>query len=198
MGGSNKNVKSEIIELEKEIAEMKQRLKELKKSEPHKQVENYEFLGKDGNLISLLDLFEDKDELIVIQNMGKSCAYCTLWADGFKGVYEYLTQKAPFVLASPDSPDIQASIATERNWPFPIVSTQNTTFKEDLNFVIDDLVYPGVSIFKKDTNGKIYLVANDFFGPGDDYCAPWHFFDLLPSGSKGFNPKTVNGQPSSS
>jgi len=191
-------MKSEIEQLEKEIAEKKQRLKELKMSEPHKPVKNYEFLGKEGTVISLLELFEDKDELIVIQNMGTSCAYCTMWADGFKGVYEYLTQKAPFVLATPDSPEVQAAIAAERNWPFPMVSTHNTTFKEDLNFVIDGLVYPGVSIFKKDANGKIYLVANDFFGPGDDYCSPWHFFDLLPSGSKGFNPKAVNGQQRSS
>lgn len=187
------NVKSEIQELEKEIAEKKQRLKILRKSEPHKPVKNYEFLGKGGNLVSLLELFEDKNELMVIQNMGKSCAYCTMWADSFRGVYEYLVHKAPFVLASPDSPEVQSAFAEERNWPFPIVSTQNTTFKEDLGFVIDGQLYPGVSIFRKTTDGEIYLVANDFFGPGDDYCSPWHFFDLLPSGSESFNPKVVNG-----
>lgn len=27
-------------------------------------------------------LFGERDELIVIHNMGSKCAYCTLWADG--------------------------------------------------------------------------------------------------------------------
>jgi predicted dithiol-disulfide oxidoreductase (DUF899 family) len=185
------NIKIEIEQLEKDIAEKKMRLKELKKSEPHMLVDNYEFAGKDGVSVSLLDLFGDKEELIVIQNMGKSCSYCTMWADGFNGVYHYLAHKAPFVLASPDSPEVQTTLAEERNWKFPMISTQNNTFKQDLGFFIDGQVYPGVSVFSKTPDGKIHLVANDFFGPGDDYSSPWHFFDLLPSGSAGFNPNAV-------
>jgi predicted dithiol-disulfide oxidoreductase (DUF899 family) len=185
---------SQIQDLEKEIAEKKQRLKELKKSGPRTTVKNYEFSGRDGMPVTLLELFADKDELMVIHNMGKSCAYCTMWADGMKGVYEYLAHKAPFVLSSPDSPEVQAALAQERNWPFPMVSTQNNTFKEDLGFLKDGMRYPGVSIFAKTAEDEIHLVTNDFFGPGDDYCSPWHFFELLPSGSEGFNPRVVNGE----
>lgn len=186
------NVKSEIAQLEKEISEKKTRLIELKKSQPHMPVTNYEFVKKDGNTVSLLELFGNKEELIVIQNMGKSCSYCTMWADGFNGVYQYLAHKAPFVLASPDSPDVQMAFAEERDWQFPMISTMNNTFKQDLGFVIDGQIYPGVSVFRKTPENEIYLVASDFFGPGDDYSSPWHFFDLLPSGSKGFNPNAVS------
>ncbi|MDX1699484.1 MAG: DUF899 family protein [Melioribacteraceae bacterium] len=181
----------EIEQLEKEIADKKTRLKELKKSEPHKLVANYEFVRSDGSSVSLLDLFGDKEELIVIQNMGKSCSYCTMWADGFNGVYHYLAHKAPFFLASPDSPEVQTALAEERDWKFPMISTQDNTFKQDLGFYIDGQIYPGVSVFRKTLEGGIYLVANDFFGPGDDYSSPWHLFDLLPSGSEGFNPNAV-------
>ncbi len=186
------NFSTEMEQLEKEIAEKKQRLKELKKAEPQRQVKNYEFIGIDGTPVSLLSLFQDKEELMVIQNMGKSCAYCTMWADGFSGVYKYLAHKAPFVLASPDSYDVQAKFAKERNWPFQMVSTKHTSFKHDLGFEKDGSRYPGVSIFRKTSDGEIFLVANDLFGPGDDYCSPWHFFELLPSGSEGFSPKTAS------
>ena len=185
------NVTKEIEQLEKEIAEKKQRIKELRKSEPQKLVQNYEFEGENGSSISLLELFGEKEELIVIQNMGKSCSFCTMWADGFNGVYHYLAHKAPFVLASPDSPEIQSTLAKEREWKFKMISTQNNTFKQDLGFVIEGRVYPGVSVFRRTPSDEIYLVANDFFGPGDNYSSPWHLFELLPSGSEGFNPKAV-------
>lgn len=188
------NVQTEIEELEKEIAQKKTRLKELKKSVPHKPIQNFEFVGKDGVSVSLLSLFGDKNELILIHNMGISCSYCTMWADGFISVYDYLAHKAPFVLASPDSPAVQASLIKERNWPFPMVSTQNSTFTEDVGFKIDGSNYPGVSTFKRDPDGQILLVANDIFGPGDDYSSPWHFFELLPSGTENFNPKDINGR----
>ena len=186
------NVKSEIAQLEKEIAEKKTQLKALKQSEPHMPVNNYEFVKKDGKSVSLLELFGNKEELIIIQNMGKSCSYCTMWADGFNGVYQYLAHKAPFVLASPDSPDVQTALAKERDWQFPMISTMNNTFKHDLGFVLDGQIYPGVCVFRKTTEDDIYLVASDFFGPGDNYSTPWHFFDLLPSGSKDFNPNAVS------
>ena len=184
-------INSEIEELEKEILEKKQLLKKLKKAAPYIPVKNYEFLKSDGHSTSLLELFGDRNELIVVQNMGKSCSYCTMWADGFSGVYDYLVSKAPFVLATPDSPEVQQSFAKERNWPFPMVSTINNRFKKDMGFEKDDYQYPGVSTFKKEDDGSIYLVANDVFGPGDDYSSPWHFFDLLDSGVKGFNPNAV-------
>ncbi|MDQ0257735.1 putative enzyme related to lactoylglutathione lyase [Evansella vedderi] len=43
--------------------------------------------------------------------------------------------------------------------------------------------YPGVSTFRRDEQNNIYLCTQAYFGPGDDYCVPWHLFDLLPSGS---------------
>lgn len=184
-------INAEIKELEKEIMEKKQHLKKLKKAAPYIPVKNYEFIKSDGQSISLLELFGDRNELIVVHNMGKSCSYCTMWADGFVGVYDYLVLKAPFVLATPDSPEVQQSFAEERNWPFPMVSTLNSSFKEDLGFEKNNSQYPGVSTFKKEADGVIYLVANDAFGPGDDYSSPWHFFDLLDSGVEGFNPKAV-------
>ena len=48
---------------------------------------------------------------------------------------------------------------------------------------------PGVSVFRKETDGTIYRVSRAEFGPGDNFCAVWHFFDLLPEGIDGWEPK---------
>jgi hypothetical protein len=49
--------------------------------------------------------------------------------------------------------------------------------------------WPGVSTFSKDKNGRIYQVNKSFFGPGDNFCAAWDLFDLLPKGLNGWGAK---------
>jgi predicted dithiol-disulfide oxidoreductase (DUF899 family)/predicted enzyme related to lactoylglutathione lyase len=185
----NHPLHNEINQLEQEIFEKKKKLAQLRKSVPEQKVDNYLFTTSDKQVISLLELFQDKDELIVIHNMGRSCSYCTMWADGFNGVYQHLIQKAAFVLSSPDEPDVQEDFAASRGWVFPIVSTKGTTFKEDFGFLKDGFYHPGVSTFRKDNEGNIYHHAKASLGPGDDYNVVWHLFDLLPSGSEDFQPK---------
>jgi hypothetical protein len=38
-------------------------------------------------------------------------------------------------------------------------------------------------------NGGIVRVSNAPFSPGDDFCSVWHFFDLIPEGAAGWQPK---------
>jgi predicted dithiol-disulfide oxidoreductase (DUF899 family) len=186
---TNDSLYNEINQLEQEILEKKKKLSQLRKSVPEQKVENYQFITSENKEVSLLDLFQDKDELIVIHNMGKSCSYCTMWADGFNGVYEHLIQKSAFVVSSPDEPDVQEDFAASRGWVFPMISTKGTTFKEDFGFQKDGYYYPGVSTFRKDNRENIYHHAKASLGPGDDYNVVWHLLDLLPSGSDDFQPK---------
>lgn len=44
---------------------------------------------------------------------------------------------------------------------------------------------PGVSVFKRQ-NGKVLRVSDTGFDEGDDFCAVWHFFDLIPEGTAGW------------
>lgn len=186
---TNETLLNEIDQLEQEILEKKKKLVQLRKSVPEQQVVNYQFVTSDKREVTLLDLFQDKDELIVIHNMGKGCSYCTMWADGFNGVYHHLIQKAAFVLSSPDEPEVQEDFAAARGWLFPMVSTKGTTFKVDFGFQKDGYYYPGVSTFRKDKEGNIYHHAKASLGPGDDYNVVWHLLDLLSTGSDDFEPK---------
>jgi predicted dithiol-disulfide oxidoreductase (DUF899 family) len=47
---------------------------------------------------------------------------------------------------------------------------------------------PGVSVFKRE-GGRLLRVADTSFSPGDDFCSVWHFFDLIPEGRAGWQPK---------
>jgi predicted dithiol-disulfide oxidoreductase (DUF899 family) len=183
-----KEVIEEIVLLEKEILEKKAKLTKLKRSLPEEEIENYTFLTAEGELVSLLDLFGDHNELIIVHNMGQSCSNCTMWADGFNGVYHHIIRKAPFYLSSPDEPKVQKEFAASRSWKFPMISTKENTFKKDLGFEKEGYYYPGVSTFRKDKNGTIYHVSKSDFDPGDDFCLVWPLLDLLPSGSKNYQP----------
>jgi len=148
-------------------------------------VQDYEF-GTPHGTRRLSDLFGEKGELIVIHNMGTSCRYCTMWADGFNGVYQHLADRAAFVVTSPDPPALQQRFAADRNWRFPMASHQGSSFAADMGYRSESGGWlPGISVFRRDKEGIVRL-SDTRLGPGDDFCSVWHFFDLFPEGSAGW------------
>ncbi len=180
-------VDQQVLALEKEIADKKIKLKELRAQLPPQEVQDYVFEGWKGD-IRLSKLFGEKDELILVSNMGKSCRYCTLWADNYNGIVKPLNDRAAFAVVSPDSVIVQKEFAGSRGWNFRMASHQNNSFIKDFGFQGEDHVMPGVMSFTKE-NGKLYFHSRTYFGPGDNYCNMWDFIDLLPKGVNGWVPK---------
>lgn len=181
---------NEIKQTQDQIDELRKKLLELKKQQSAQSVQEYTFKDFDGNDISLAKLFGDKKDLIVIHNMGVSCMYCTLWADGFIGFTQHFEDRAAFVVVSNDDTQTQKEFHTKRSWNFKMLSSKDTHFFKDMGFVDEEQnPMPGVSTFHKNDDGSIVRIARDHFGPGDDYCAVWHFFDLLKDGFDGWSPK---------
>jgi len=154
------------------------------------EVREYVLTDSEGGKAALSTLFGKKDDLILVHNMGRSCPYCTMWADGFNGVLDHLQDRAAFALVSPDAPSVQRKFAGSRGWKFKMFSSKGTSFSKDMGFEGEEgSPEPGVSVFHRTKDGRIFRVSKDEFGPGDEYCTVWHFFDLLPDGSKGWEPK---------
>lgn len=199
-------LKAEVEALEKRIGEDKQRLAALRKQLPALALtQDYVFTTPAGGPRKLSELFGERDELVVIHNMGIRCSYCTMWADGFNGLLDHLRDRAAFVVTSPDAPEVQAKIKAGRGWRFELLSNQGTSFAKDMGFRgapdLSDAAdpdgesdWPGVSTFHKAADGTITRVAKAFFGPGDDFCATWHLFDLLPQGVNDWEPKLAYSQ----
>jgi predicted dithiol-disulfide oxidoreductase (DUF899 family) len=171
----------------REIAALRERMRELQATIEPEEVRDYTFAVPEGS-ITLSALFGGDDTLFVVHNMGASCPYCTLWADGFNGVFDHLRNRAAFAISSPDEPQQQRAFAQSRGWKFPMVSHQGTSFAADMGYARGDGLAPGVSVFRRQ-GGKILRVADTSFQPGDDFCSVWHFFELTPEGRANWQPK---------
>jgi predicted dithiol-disulfide oxidoreductase (DUF899 family) len=112
---------TEIVEIEEKIFELTVKLNELRKSSSDGKVRNYAFATMDGET-SLLDMFGDKKQLLLIHNMGQGCRYCTLWADGFNGFLKHLESVMSVVLVSKDPPELQRRFVNSRDWRFRLAS----------------------------------------------------------------------------
>ncbi len=175
--GAEKKMKK----LEEDIAGSRKKMIKLLQKQAKMDVQDYTLKDTSGNDVKLSEMFGDKENLILVHNMGKSCPYCTLWADGFSGVTYFIEKTAAFVLVSPDSPEVQKEFASSRGWKFKTYSSVGSTFTKDMGYLMEEKNYwPGTSVFHKDKDGKITRVAKDYFGPGDFYASPFHLFDLIP------------------
>jgi len=190
VNNNTETTEQQIQALEKRIMESKKQLASLRQKLPPQTItENYTFQSKGGETVTLAQLFGDKQELILVYNMGRSCSYCTLWADGLNGLTNHLNSRAAFVVVSPDLPEEQTEFATARNWQFALFSHQGSDFVSDMGFKAGEYYLPGVSIFLKDEKGVVYHHTKAHFGPDDNYCIMWDFLNLLPSGLNKWVPK---------
>jgi predicted dithiol-disulfide oxidoreductase (DUF899 family) len=171
-----------------QIAELRARMRKVQATIEPDPVEDYAFATADGTA-RLSEMFGDKRDLIVILNMGTSCPACTMWADGYNGLYPHIADRAAFVVASPDPPDVQQRFAAGRGWRFPMASHAGTSFAADMGYRGEGGGYmPGISVFRRD-GARIVRVSDTGLRPGDDFCPAWHFFDMLPEGAAGWRPK---------
>lgn len=182
------SIEAQFAQAEEELRRCQNTLVQLRKQLARPITQEYIFAGPQNTPVSFSSLFGAQQDLVVIHNMGASCTYCTLWADEFNGVLPHLQDRTAFVVISPDAPEAQQRFAEERGWKFFMVSSQGTTFREDMGFQTTEGVLPGISTFHKSSDGSIASVASDFFGPGDSYNGLWHIFDLLHDGSNGWEP----------
>jgi predicted dithiol-disulfide oxidoreductase (DUF899 family) len=177
-----------LMAYRKRIAALRERMRGTQRRIEPQPVNDYVFASSKGP-IHLSQLFGAKRDLVIIHNMGSGCRYCTLWADGYNGLYAHLATRAAFVVTSPDPPAVQRRFARSRGWRFPIVSHQGTTFAADMGYRSRDGRWlPGLSAFRRERDG-IVRVSDAGSSPGDDFCAAWHLFDLLPDGAAGWQPR---------
>jgi len=171
-----------------QIAELRKKIRAEQAEIEPEEVSDYVFATPSGS-VRLSALFGAKPDLFVIHNMGRSCPYCTLWADGFNGVYHHLSDRAGFAVSSPDAPEVQKEFGASRNWRFPMVSHKGTSFAADMGFIGESGGFmPGISAFRRD-GARIVRVSDASFSPGDDFASIWHIFDLLPEGPGNWSPK---------
>lgn len=174
-----------------QITSIRDEMRALQAEVEPQAVEDYELSGWDGP-VRLSQLFGDKPNLIVIHNMGRGCSSCTMWADGFNGVYDHLASRTAFVVSSPDPVEVQKEFAAGRGWRFPMVSHAETSFALDMGYRRPNTAHggysPGVSAFRKE-GGRVLRLSDAELGPMDDFCVYYHLMEMIPGGDAKFAPK---------
>jgi predicted dithiol-disulfide oxidoreductase (DUF899 family) len=169
-------VSDEITEIEKQLFELTTKLNELRKSNPGREVRNYNFSALDGD-VTLLDMFGKNDRLLVIHNMGQGCRYCTLWADGFNGFLPHLESVMSVVLVSKDAPAVQRKFAISRDWRFRLASHGGGEYIQEQTVMEGESNMPGAVVYERE-GSRITRKNASVFGPGDLYCSIWNLLGM--------------------
>ena len=166
----------EIAAVERRIAELTAELNALRRQNPPTPVPDYAFQTLDGET-SLSQLFGEREQLLVVHNMGQGCRYCTLWADGFNGLLAHLESVLSVVLVSKDAPAVQRRFAHSRGWRFRMASHGGGAYIQEQGVFGEAENYPGAVVYER--QGATMLRKNAcVFGPGDLYCAVWPFLGM--------------------
>ena len=178
---------NEIRDIELKIRQLMEKLAELQKTNRSGEVTNYSLSTFEGES-NLLKLFGEKDQLLVIHNMGQGCRYCTLWADGFNGFLPHLESTMSVVLVSKDAPKLQRQFANSRGWRFRMASHGGDNYILEQSVMEDSNNMPGAVVYERDGD-KIYRKNDCVFGPGDIYCSMWSLLGLAGMDSTTWTPK---------
>lgn len=175
---------AKMMAFRQEIGEIRRRMQALQAELEPQPVADYAFENSDGS-VALSALFGTRRELFVIHNMGIGCANCTVWADGYNGVYPHIKSRAAFAVIGPDAPAVQQEFARARGWRFPFLSHRNTTFAADMGYRSETGRFlPGLSVFRKQDDG-IVRIGDAGVEPGCDFSPVCRLFEFLPGGPTG-------------
>lgn len=123
-----------------------------------KTIQDYDLYDNAGRRVKLSLLFGRHKYLVILHNMGKHCPNCALWGDEFNGMRKHLERAFGFAIVGPDDPKMQKAYVKERGWKVRLYSAQGSSFIKDMGFEsISGSPEPGISIFKKERNGKITI-----------------------------------------
>jgi predicted dithiol-disulfide oxidoreductase (DUF899 family) len=186
-------VRDAALEIFKRQAALRTELVDLLRSQPQVIPADMYTFTENGRVVGLNELFGERRDLVVIHNMGASCRYCTLWADGFNGLLPHIESRTAIVLMNRDAPDDARRFAEGRGWGFRMVRDDAGAFTRDMGFAEEAngglSLWPGYSTFHRADDGTITRIGFDGFGPGDVYMPVFPLFELLKDGDAGWQPQ---------
>jgi predicted dithiol-disulfide oxidoreductase (DUF899 family) len=144
-----------LLAEEKEFTRRRDALATMRRELPMVEVtKTYAFDGPRG-WVGLVDLFEDRSQLIVVHFMfdpqwEKGCPSCTAGADEVApGMIEHLHARDTTIAYVSRAPLAKLeAYKAERGWTFPWYSSNGSDFNYDFNVTIDSAVAPAMLNFR--------------------------------------------------
>ncbi|MEM6463140.1 MAG: thioredoxin family protein [Pseudomonadota bacterium] len=196
-----------LLEREKAFTRARDALSAERRALPWVEVtKDYAFDTSDGKK-SLSELFANHSQLIIYHFMygpdwPAGCKSCSFWADSFNGNIAHLAARDVTLVAVSRAPlDMLSAFKKRMGWQFEWVSSLGSDFNFDFEvsfpedarekneirynygpsaFPADEA--PGISVFFKDGDGKLYHTYSTFARGLDMLNTGYHFLDLVPKG----------------
>ena len=211
-----RKLRDELLEAEIALKDQRERVAVLRRQPPMSGIVETDYIFREGPSdirdespanfrdVRLSQLFAPgKDRLIIDHMMWAAndklpCPMCNMWADGYAAVAPHVSDKVNFALVAKVDLATLRAWARNRGWnKIRLLSSHDNTFNVD--FQIEENAgrqRPGVSIFSRAADGKIYhfYTTEASLGQGhhrgiDLYSPVWNLFDLLPEGRENWMPK---------
>lgn len=202
-----------LLEEEKKLTKMRDKLDEKRRALPWVQVEKeYVFTGPEGEL-TLAALFGTRSQLFIKHFMlgpgqATQCVGCSIEVDHIEGILPHLENHdvAYVVVARAPIDEIEA-MRKRMGWRFRWVSSYGSDFNYDFNVsfrpevmaagrafynfrhtnpALEDL--SGNSVFFKDDDGRIFHTYSCFGRGGEEFLGIYRYFDVTPRGRNEMGP----------
>ena len=162
-------------------------------------MKDYRFKDANGEELSLIDLFGDKDTLVTYFWMygpqrARPCPMCTNWLGSVNGNAADIEQRVALKILGRSPVERQLAFAQERGWrDLDFVQTVGDDYANDLGLIDKDgSESPALVVFKRDGD-KVRLfwaseMTSEMADPGQDprdapdIAALWSVLDLTPGG----------------
>ncbi len=196
-----------LLDREKAFLKARDELTRQRRDLPWVEVgKDYRFETETGPK-SLADLFGDHSQLVIYHFMygpdwNAGCKSCSLIAESFdRNVVHMAARDVALVVVSRAPLDKLLAFRNRMGWQFDWVSSHDSDFNYDyhVSFAPEarekgEIVYnyakgsfpadeaPGLSVFCKDTDGRIYHTYSTYGRGLDPMMAVYQFLDLVPKG----------------
>ena len=196
-----------LLVKEKEFTRLRDRLSQERRNLPWEAVtKTYVFEGLHGKQ-TLSELFDGRSQLIVYHFMfapewDAGCKHCSFWADNFNGIIVHLNHRDVTMVGVSRAPYSKLTAYQKRmGWTFKWVSSLETDFNFDYhvsfmpeegakkeafyNYTLQDpdsSDREGVSVFYKDTTGRVFHTYSAYARGIDMVNVAYHYLDLVPKG----------------
>jgi predicted dithiol-disulfide oxidoreductase (DUF899 family) len=184
-----------LLAKEKQATRERDALAAERRRQPMVEVRNdFAFEGPDG-VVTLLDLFEGRSQLVLYHFMfppgGRPCSGCSMFADQVSELAHLHARDTSFTLVSPAAQDEIAPFKERMGWRMPWHTTVGTEFQElcgtaDGSFAL--------TVFLRDGE-RVFLTYRTSSRGVESLGTVWSLLDLTPLGRQEEWEDTPPGRP---
>lgn len=191
-----------LLAKEKQLAALRDEVAQARRALPWQEVSKaYTFDAPEGP-VSLADLFEDKSQLITYHFMygadwQEGCKSCSFWDDQYDAINKHIGARDVAIACVSRAPlEVFEPFKRRMGWRFRWVSSAHSTFNMDYHVsfpgqttgtynyretnVMEEL--PGLSVFYKSEDSRIYHTYSAYSRGLDALNATYQMLDLVPKG----------------